>query len=175
MERGIKGFIQDASYELEMISFLIFAPPSYGRAVNYESAHVRGRSEPYCFYVDTDERVTRFAIEFHSADDELRTIREKERFIESLVVPDYGPTPGQRAAIVKPPHLAVVWIKDLVRVRGTIRNLQVTPHIPIDLATGLPHHIAVAFDLHSQSLSPDQLQGFADLRRVLSRGHGLAG
>jgi len=175
----LKGIIQDMHNTGELIDFYSFEPPQKSRNAVYDDVSVRGRSEPHVFYSHTEAPTYQFSIRLVASYDQrdsgtTRSVKEKEYFIESLVMPDYGPLPSSRNSVVAPPHLARIRIKKLIDIAGTIRNTNYVYLPPYD-EEGYPQLIEVTFSFHVQRIFGQQEPlGFAEVRRLLWRGQGLA-
>jgi hypothetical protein len=176
MAKPLRGLIQDVSYPSEFIDFYTFEDPTKNRNVNYEDVAIRGRSEPHVYYANTDAAVYSLNISFIASLDEgdngnPQTVREKENFLESLCMPDYGRVPGKPASVVRPPHLARIRIKRMFDVIGTIRGLNFTYVGPFDIDTGYPYKIDASFSIHAQRVfGREKPLGYAELRRLSARG-----
>ena len=174
MAKPLRGTIQDVQVPVDMIEFYSFDPPQMSRSVAYDDVIVRGRSEPQVFYSHTESAIWSFTIHLvASIDQEDRgdpaVVKEKANFIESLIMPDYGDSAGE-FAVVKPPHLARIRILRMFDAIGTIRNPTWNYMPPYDIVTGYPHRIDVSFSFYEQRSFDQEPLGFADIRRLLSRG-----
>lgn len=98
------------------------------------------------------------------------SVMEKERFISSLLMPDYGNQPGAISGVVKPPHFARIAILGMMDVVGTIRGLSSTLLPPYDVVTGFPQQIDVSFSLYAHRSFGQRPLGFADIRRLRTDG-----
>jgi len=175
MADPFRGVLLDMEQPNEFISFLVFDPPSWSRQVNYSEVEIRGRSEPHVFYSSTGPKIWSFELHLFAGDvGSARTVRQQELFIESLIMPDYGALPGQTSAVAKPPHRARIRIKQMLDVVGTLRDLRVDYLRPYEGVTGFPYIVKVGFTMHAQRLYGQEAPlGFADVRRMLSRGQGV--
>lgn len=177
MPRRIKGIIQDYQVPTEMIEFYSWDPPQKSRSAVYDDVNIRGRSEPHVFYSYTEAQVWNFAIYFRASFEQNDGgvplgVMERQSFIESFVMPDYGQVPGQ-FAVVRPPHLARIRILKMIDLIGTIR----TPNWVFggsagtyDVNNGYPHQIDLTFTFHAQQPVGVSPLGYADIRRLSARG-----
>jgi hypothetical protein len=153
MARPLRGIIQD--YETgEFIEFFTFSDPQKSRSANYDDVAVRGRSEPHDFYSSTDAQdwsLTIYLIASIEQNDEgsVISVRKKENFLESLLMPDYGDNPAEDASVVKPPHYARIRIGRMFNVIGSVRNLSFNYPRPYS-ANGLPQQIEVSISFRSK-------------------------
>lgn len=174
MATPLVGLIQDMQVPQDVISFESWEPPSKSRSVNYDDVSIRGRSEPHVFYSDTGPQIWTFSIHLVASVDQgddgsPDSVQEKVSFIESLVMPDYGDTPGGEAAI-RPPHLARIQILNMINLVGTIRNPSFTYLPPYDTDSGQPYQVDCNFTFQVQREFGKPPLGFADVRRLTSRG-----
>ena len=174
MAKPLVGVIQDVQIPQDFITFESWDPPSKSRVPQYDDVDVRGRSEPHVFYSYTGPQIWNFALKlFASIDQDDRGIylgvQEKVSFLESLVMPDYGNTPGQVAAI-RPPHLTRIRILRMIDLIGTIRDLNFTYNPPYDTQTGKPQLVDCSFKFQAQREFGRAPYGFADIRRLTARG-----
>ncbi len=173
MVAPIKGVIMDIETK-EYIDFTSFEAPQKSRGVTYDDVPIRGRSEPHVFYGYTDATVWSFTIHFvaslHEGDGGLPvTVKEKELFIESLILPDYGIASGE-FSVVTPPHLARIRILKMFDAIGTIRNPSWTLLPPYDIDTGYPFQIDCSFSFNVQKLIGESLDSMSSKRRDWSLG-----
>ena len=174
MAKPFRGIIQDVERPGELIEFFSFEPPQKSHTVVYDDVSIRGRSEPHVFYSHTEAQIWNFTIHFLASFDEgdngrPANVKEKENFLESFVMPDYGDEAGD-FGVVKPPHLARVRILKMFDLIGTIRDLNFQYVPPYDVVTGYPYQIDATFTLHAQrSFGKDPL-GYAEIRRIIAKG-----
>lgn len=178
MAKPLVGIIQDVQVPQDFIQFESWDPPTKSRTVVYEDAQVRGRSEPHVFYSHTETQIWSFSMHFLASFDQGDGgspigVQEKASFIESLVMPDYGQTPGQ-VSVIRPPHLARIRILRMIDLIGTIRSPQWvyggSQSAVYDVVTGQPYQIDVTFQFHVQREFGKTPFGFADIRRLTARG-----
>ena len=149
-------------------------PPSMSRDVEYTDVPIRGRSEPYVFYSHTGPQIWEFTFSLYASIDSgdngtYDGAQEKASFIESLIMPDYGDVAGQ-VSVVQPPHLARIYILQLLDLVGTIRKPQWIFKGPYDMDTGRSQVIGVSFPFHCQRSFGQSPLGYADIRRLTARG-----
>lgn len=179
MARPPALLIQDVQVPQDFIEVLSWEPPTKGRTVVYDDVSVRGRSEPHVFYSHTEAQVWNFTIHLFASMDQNDGgtplgVQEKASFIESLVMPDYGATPGELSAI-RAPHLARLRILRMLDLIGTIRNPSWTYSPPYDIRTGQPYQIDCSFQFYTQREFGKTPYGFADIRRLTARGQNRFG
>lgn len=179
MAKPLVGIIQDVQVPQDFINFESWEPPVKSRNPVYDDVTIRGRSEPHVFYSHTDAQIWTFSIKFFASIDQGDNglpigVLEKQSFIESLVMPDYGQTPGDLAAI-RPPHLARIRILRMLDIIGTIRSPNFVFQPPYDITTGYPYQIDCTFQFHAQREFGKSPYGFADIRRLTARGQNRFG
>ena len=167
MARPIRGIIEDVNDPTEFITFDSFEPLQKARNPVYDDVAVRGRAEPHVFYSHTEAKIVQFTLHFIASVDQgdngnPRTVKGKEAFMESLVVPDYGNATGDNAAVL-PPHLARIKILKMFDAIGTIRSLSCVDVPPYDIETGFPYQIDCSFSFHIEKFIGDPL-GFREIR-----------
>lgn len=175
VDTRLKGILQD--YEtLEGIQFYRFEPITKSRDVNYADVSVRGRSEPHVFYTDTTAKTIPITIHLDASMDQgdngkYQTVRDKENFVESLVMPDYSGISGN-SSFVSPPHLVRFKILRLIDVIGTLRNYSATDVPPYDIITGYPQIVDISFTIHVQS-TVNEIQDYKIVRNWQNRGSNI--
>jgi len=152
----------------ESITTPSWSQPQFSRDPSYDDVPIRGRSEPHQFYAYTGTAIWNISLVLIAsidADDEgkVKTVKKQLNFLESLTMPDYGPTPLETAGVVKPPHLTRVNIRRMFNVIGTLRNLSYTLEGPYD-ELGMSHRASVTFTLHA--LRQVRPLGFAAIREL---------
>jgi hypothetical protein len=166
--------IQDVQVPQDYINVYSWDDLTKSRRVVYDDVDVRGRSEPHVFYSHTEAPVWEFSLHFMASvsqgdhGDPLG-VMEKVSFIESLIMPDYGEIPGQ-GSIVRPAHLARIKVKRLIDAIGTIRDPKWPFKGAYNTTTGYPQQVDCTFSFHVQRTFGKTPYGYADIRRLTSRG-----
>ena len=178
MARKLNGIIMDVETR-QYIEFFSWEPPQKQRPPVYDDVVVRGRTEPHTFYSHTEARVWSWTIHFVASIDQgdrglPQAVKEKENFVESLVLPDFGIEPGE-LSVVKPPHLARIRIKRLIDAVGTIRSPTFNEVGPFDVDTGYPYQIDVSFSFHEQRMIGASIDSMTTVRRLLAYGQTRQG
>lgn len=171
--RRLTGIIMDVVTK-QYIEFLSWEPPQKSRNPVYEDIPVPGSTEPQVFWSHTEARVWSLSIHLVASIDQNDRgtpagVKEKENFIESLTLPEFGIEPGE-ISLVKPPHLARIRIKKMFDGIGTIRSTSFDYVGPYDVDSGYPYQIDCSFSFQEQKLSGDDQDSMTSVRRLLAYG-----